>query len=375
MDPNSSTQSEEIAAYLEHYPEPGGPMERIAVRPLPFEIGRSDSAHYTIYSTKVSKRHVTIYLEDGVYRVRDHGSTNGTFVNGDRIAEALLTRGDILHVADKEFSFCLDAAGTLPETGELAQTAPAGQIEVQSLIRGGQHLREMLTHRCVSAAFQPIVVLQSLEAVGYEVLLRGTHSGLSPMPAVLFQLAEQCRLAGDLSRLIRTVAAEDAHQLPPEARIFLNLHPAEMTETGLIESLHQVQEILAGSRQIVVEVSEAAVTDLSAMRAIADQLKQAGIGFAYDDFGAGQARLMELVEVPPDYLKLDIALIRDIDTSPARRGLVQAFARVASSLGIQVIAEGIETQAVADICQEMGCQLGQGYLFGRPQSATALLVD
>ena len=115
-------------AYLEHYPKRAGGLQRFAIDRVPFEIGRSTEADYTIYSSRVSKRHAVILWQDGSYCVRDHGTTNGTFVNGERIEETLLTNGDILHVADKEFRFYLDLTGDQPPdcaTGTNGMARPA----------------------------------------------------------------------------------------------------------------------------------------------------------------------------------------------------------------------------------------------------------
>jgi malonate-semialdehyde dehydrogenase (acetylating)/methylmalonate-semialdehyde dehydrogenase len=100
------------------------------------------------------------------------------------------------------------------------------------------------------------------------------------------------------------------------------------------------------------------------MRIIRERLQELQIGLAYDDFGAGQSRLMELVEVPPDYLKLDMSLVRDIDQSPKRQDLVRALVSFMCDLGIEVIAEGIERVEEADTCRELGCSLGQGFFLG-----------
>ena len=91
-----------------------------------------------------------------------------------------------------------------------------------------------------------------------------------------------------------------------------------------------------------------------------------GLQFAYDDFGAGQARLIELSDIPPDYLKFDRGMIEGIESATPRQEMVSALLRVVRRLGVRVIAEGVETELVAAICQRLGCDLGQGYLFGRP---------
>jgi EAL domain-containing protein (putative c-di-GMP-specific phosphodiesterase class I) len=103
------------------------------------------------------------------------------------------------------------------------------------------------------------------------------------------------------------------------------------------------------------------------MRRLAARLKQIGVPFAYDDFGAGQARLRELAEVPPDFVKFDMGLLHGIDTAPeGRQRMVRELVRLVLDLGSVPLAEGIETEAEAALCREMGFQLVQGYLTGRP---------
>ncbi len=104
------------------------------------------------------------------------------------------------------------------------------------------------------------------------------------------------------------------------------------------------------------------------------QLLELDIELAYDDFGAGQSRLAELAEVPPHYLKLDRSLVGEIDRNENRQKLVRTLCQFALDLGVQIIAEGIERSEEARFFQELGCQLGQGFLYGRPQPMT-LLVD
>ena len=91
---------------------------------------------------------------------------------------------------------------------------------------------------------------------------------------------------------------------------------------------------------------------------------------AYDDFGAGRARLRELAEAPPHYLKFDRSLIRGLDrASQSRRSLVRSLVSLAGDLEIETVAEGLETEAEAEICQELGFDFGQGLLFGAPLEA------
>ena len=241
------------------------------------------------------------------------------------------------------------------------------------LIRSYLFLQDMLEGQKFRAIFQPIVDLSTRRPIGFEALARGTHEQLSANPADLLHLAEQSGLARELSRRFRLVAAQAAAALPAGTRLFFNLHPSELSDANLLESLSTLEKKLAPRYQIVLEVHEDSVTDIPSLRGLSTSLASLGMEFAYDDFGTGQSRLMELAEVSPRFIKLDMGLTRGIDNSQPRQQIVRAIARVAQSLGVQVIAEGIETVAEADACFRLGCTLGQGFLFGRPRPAEALL--
>ncbi len=109
------------------------------------------------------------------------------------------------------------------------------------------------------------------------------------------------------------------------------------------------------------------------MGTLRDRLAAMGVKLAYDDFGTGQARLLELAEAPPDYLKFDRRFVTGIDQAPAsRRRLVASLVAAARELLVQTVAEGVETPAEAEVCERLGFNLAQGYHFGRPASVEAL---
>jgi len=356
-------------AYLERYPEAGGPAERTPVWRLPFIIGRSEGADHTVYSGKVSKEHAVIEVAGGRYQVRDLSSTNGTFVNGERATACFLEDGDIIHLAHVEFCF-RHATPADPTTSEreslLEQTQLIVADQPPSLIRGGELLRELLATESVEMLFQPIVDLRTRTAVAFEALARGTHPELSANPATLLALAEQCDMVVELSRLFARRAVMASARLPAGSKVFVNVHPQELTHPDLLAALTELAALTSPDHPVVLEIAEASVTDVSAMIRNRDAFTSLGLQFAYDDFGAGQARLIELADIPPDYLKFDKTVIGGIEAATPRQEMVSALLRVVRRLGVRVIAEGVETELVAKICQRLGCDLGQGYLFGRP---------
>jgi len=350
--------------YLLRQSEAGKLGERVPVDRFPFRIGRSRDADFTVPSREVSSFHAEIVLADDGYAVRDLGSRNGTFVNGERVVEARLGDGDILHIAQEECRFGVIEEGGFTDEGTLA----APQQAQQQLIREANDLERLFAQRAVTAAFQPIVRLDDGTRLAYETLGR-PGAGIER-----YDVGELFRIAGNrgegarLSRLFREVALGEVTRVPERpVTIFFNLHPHEMADSPELErELLRIAGGIGPGQRAVLEIHESAVTDLRAMDAIRTRLRDLGIGLAYDDFGAGQSRLMELVEVSPDYLKLDMSLVRDLDRNPKRQELVRALVHVMADLGIAVLAEGVEREAEGVVCRELGCTLAQGFFYGRP---------
>jgi EAL domain-containing protein (putative c-di-GMP-specific phosphodiesterase class I) len=157
--------------------------------------------------------------------------------------------------------------------------------------------------------------------------------------------------------------------------LFLNTHPSEISEPGLLDSLSDLRR-RTPDQPITLEIHEAAVVKTARMAELRAALRDHGIGLAYDDFGAGQARLLELAEVPPDLLKFDTRFVRGIDRAPeSKRRLLKSLVDVARDLGVQPVAEGIETGGESAACIDVGFTHAQGYHFGRPAPIECLADD
>ncbi len=351
-------------AFLEHHLDEAEPPARTVVDQLPFRIGRGPTSHLRIYSPRVSKDHAEIVCTNQVYTIRDLGSRNGTFVNGERVRESRLTNGDVIHIAHKELRFGRNTRRRV----RYAETLGGQSVEQQQLILGTRDFQRILAERRVRAVFQPVVQLMERRVIGHEALGRHSLPEAHYNTGKLFSMAAQRGRSADLSRLMRAVALKSASEGKLTGRLFFNVHPDEMSDGQLLGEMeyllrHRPENVLP-----VVEIHESAVTDLSQMRALRLDLHAMGIEVAYDDFGAGRSRLMELAEVPPDVLKLDMSLIQGIEGAPARQELVRALIHVMKDSGVEVLAEGIETRAELEVCRELGCELGQGFLLGRPVS-------
>jgi EAL domain-containing protein (putative c-di-GMP-specific phosphodiesterase class I) len=224
----------------------------------------------------------------------------------------------------------------------------------------------MIEEESVATQYQPIVDLSTGEVVGYEALSRGKHPKLSESPTVLLRMAEQCDLLTEVSELFRRLAIHSSSRLQPHTHLFLNVHAREVASHSFLATLDGLQRDVSTDHPLVFEINEGSIADLQTMATIKQALAERGFGLAYDDFGIGQSRLLELTDVPPDYLKLDISLTQGMQSNRPRREMMSAVLRVVGSLGTRVIAEGIECADVSEMCRETGCHLGQGFFFGHP---------
>jgi EAL domain-containing protein (putative c-di-GMP-specific phosphodiesterase class I) len=220
------------------------------------------------------------------------------------------------------------------------------------------------------AFFQPLVALDRMETVGYEVLGRSRLFGLNE-PQAMFRAAAALNSQGELSRMFRMAGIREGRQLPGSPNLFLNTHPVELTELELLElSLRELRDFRPND-PMTLEIHEAAATEVCRMKRLSAILRDLNFGLAYDDFGAGQARLVELAEARPDYLKFDLKLIQGIEHAPANRvKLLENLVRLACDMGVVPVAEGIECQGEHEICQQIGFALGQGYFYGKAMAAT-----
>jgi PAS domain S-box-containing protein len=206
--------------------------------------------------------------------------------------------------------------------------------------------------------FQPIVDLHTGSVVGYEALSRFTD-GVSP--DARFAAAARAGLGVELEMATLRAALEAAIVLPPNAYLSLNASPALITSWALRAMFDGLV------RPLVLEITEhVAIDDYAALRA---ELSALGprVRLAVDDAGAGYASFRHILELAPSFVKLDIGLIRGINTNPARQALLAGMVYFAVKRKIRLIAEGIETGQELEVVRSLAIHYGQGYLLGRPQ--------
>jgi EAL domain-containing protein (putative c-di-GMP-specific phosphodiesterase class I) len=212
-------------------------------------------------------------------------------------------------------------------------------------------------------AFQPIVSATDRSLFGYEALLRGEEK-LLPHPGAIIAAAERLGRLPVLGARIRAAAAAAMSSAAPGVALFVNLHARDLMDDNLVAPDSPLSAI---ADRVVLEITErTSLDEVPDARAKINELRSMGYRIAIDDLGAGYAGLTSFVALGPEFVKLDMSLIRDADKDPLKRKLIRSMAVLCKDLGIAVVAEGIETAAERDIVVELGCDLLQGYLHARP---------
>lgn len=256
--------------------------------------------------------------------------------------------------------------------------APHMDAQAQFTLSVERRLRHALDHGNLLLHYQPIVELASGRAVGAEALLR-LDDGVEPPvgPGTFVPIAEGCGLVLPLGGWVKREACRQqvAWQAAGMAlTVSVNVSPLQFTRAGFRE---RVRALIATTgidpRRLVIEVTETAVMEnLAEAAAILREVKALGVRIALDDFGTGYSSLGALSALPLDKLKIDQSFVRRIATDHASRAVIDAVIALARSLNLELVAEGIETQAALDYLRERGCRYGQGYFFSRPLAPAAL---
>jgi EAL domain-containing protein (putative c-di-GMP-specific phosphodiesterase class I) len=350
-------------------------LHEVAV--APFRVGRDATNELALAAPGMSRQHaVLVATEDGRLRLTDLGSTNGTYVNRVRLAAArVLEENDVIHFGNAEFRLGLLADSGLSTTqtgGDRTMIAPAGAVLSGHFVPHERQLIELLGGHGLGGAVQPIVRATGGERFALELLGRSSHPELPASPVHLFALAARLGREADLSGAFREHGVRTVAQLAPGSTLFVNTHPEETFDPAFIAALsrlpHEGLDV-----DLVIEVHETAVMEVERMRELAAKLADLKVRFAYDDFGAGQARLNELAEVPAHFVKFDFGLVHGLnEASAAKQKLVADLVRMVKELGSMALAEGVETEAEAEVCRQIGFDLLQGYLTGRPAPLESL---
>ncbi len=221
-------------------------------------------------------------------------------------------------------------------------------------------------HRALASlwmAFHPIVEPRTRWVCGYETLLR-TETPDLPDPNAVLAAAERLGEVHLLGRVVRERVVRSSQLAGQSALFFVNVHPAELLDEQLYAPDAPLSML---AKQVVLEITERTRLDqVPDVRGRVSRLRQLGYRIAVDDLGAGYSALSSIAQLEPEFVKLDISLVRDLDTVPIKQKLVRSLVSLAKEMNAVVVAEGVETAAERDALVDLGCDLLQGFLFARP---------
>ncbi|CAB3751912.1 EAL domain-containing protein [Paraburkholderia humisilvae] len=225
--------------------------------------------------------------------------------------------------------------------------------------------------------YQPVVEMATRKIVAVEALIRWTHPRWGAVnPSVFMAQVERSPLLSRVTRFaLRTAAADIAQRTDIRPlRVAVNIAPMDLQRKDFVADVLAVNNALAPDVTLVLEVTERFLLEKqSRTQAVFDTLKAHGVQFAIDDFGTQHSNLDLLGRFPFDYVKIDGQFVRQVDKGGA--ALIKAIAAVAKHYGMEVIAEGVETEAQHAALREVGVPFAQGYLYQRPVSASELFVE
>jgi EAL domain-containing protein (putative c-di-GMP-specific phosphodiesterase class I)/GGDEF domain-containing protein len=230
-------------------------------------------------------------------------------------------------------------------------------------------LKSTIRDGAVFIEYHPIIVTKTEAIHGYDALARGARRELRS-PEVLFEVAEEANMIWELSRLLRRRAVEGMiNELEEGQFLFLNIDPHDFDDPAF-RSLDPDDLGIKDPSKVVLEITErTAIKDYPRFQEYLAAFREQGFRFAVDDAGSGYAGLGSIANLAPDYIKLDISLISNIDTNFLKQNLVETMVNFADGQGALVIAEGVERQEEFETVKQLGVHFTQGFLFHRPKYA------
>lgn len=243
-----------------------------------------------------------------------------------------------------------------------------------------RELHRIVQGRTLSTFFQPILNLQDQTCLGYEVLNRPPVSSVFPNTEDFYDYIGQTDRVFEFERYCRETslerfeAARRRFRMPGEASgevVFINVHPMVLADTAYRsgETVRLLRRLGLPPERIVFELTEKqAVKDYAGFEGVLSHYRSQGFRIAVDDAGSGYSSLQTIINLKPEFIKLDKSLIRDLHKHEDRRRMVKLLQEFAAGSGTSIIAEGIESCAEAELLKQEGIGYGQGYAIGRPDS-------
>jgi pSer/pThr/pTyr-binding forkhead associated (FHA) protein len=344
-------------------------VERTPIQAVPFTIGRIETVDLQINSSRVSREHAVIVKEQKGYRIRDLGSTNGTFVNGERIDEVPLRDGDLVVIADCEFTFVMPDAGESKRLVTQAMESPAEVKSPRDRVLAVRRLQETLLHRGFRPRLWPVFDLSSGRVVAkladtLEASRRrqGNEWLATPLAACSSSLWQACHLH-------RTLAAEAYVESRNDEMLVVGVDAEEVEHNAtLMPHLSQLRD-LVGEHRLVVSLPASVVANVE-RQPLYTQLQDAGHRVALGEFLGSQSQVAELAAAPPNFLILAEAMARDACGSPRQRRQLASLVEACRDIGTQPIVANLSTREDEDACRELGFTLATSKRAGRSSTTS-----
>ena len=228
---------------------------------------------------------------------------------------------------------------------------------------------EILLDRRIFSVYEPIVDVHTRTVFGYEALARGPEGTELHSPIALFAAAEEHDLVFALDCLCRASGLQGAIDFPAETKLFLNILPTSIHDPDFHADrlIRTLAECELSPSDVVFEISEQeSIDNFTTFRELSDQYRTLGFQFALDDTGSGYAGLEELIELQPEFIKVDRNMVSGVDQDSSRQDVLAALLSVAEKMGARVIGEGLDRIEELTTLKELGIHFGQGWLFGHP---------
>ncbi|MBX6749511.1 MAG: GGDEF domain-containing protein [Micromonosporaceae bacterium] len=239
-------------------------------------------------------------------------------------------------------------------------------------------LRDPVRHHEIAVLYQPQIDLGTGRLAAVEALLRWTHPQWGPIPAdILIESIEPSEIMHELTAHVLGRVAEQMHRWNEQGeplRVSVNVSVQDLHRPDFVAELGRlVDEHGIAPGQLAIEITERMlISDIERVSLVARALAERGLGLSLDDFGTGYASLQQLRQLPLREVKLDRSYISGVVDNPTDRAIVASVHQLARALGVDVVAEGVEDEGIAQALAELPGVIGQGWYFGRPMSAEEL---
>ncbi|MFO0790099.1 MAG: FHA domain-containing protein [Pirellulales bacterium] len=338
---------------LEFFSDGGGEAKRVTIEQFPFRIGRAESADLRIESVQVSREHAEILERNGVWLVRDLGSTNGTQINGKAIREALLADGDILKIAETELTFIGSGASQF----QRMLTQP---IQARKVFNGPQTLPPEVTamRSLVEATLHQVVPIELLAATSLKHNMVEAYFAPSTLPTAIDSIADRPHPVGDRYReLERLRTIEAVNHRTDIQRLFLAVGAADLEiPHRLFATLKHLSGHLPAGLELGITIALPGDAEVAQFENVHHEAQENDLLVAYGDFQGTGAQVLNLKAQLPDYLVLSPSMVRDLTTNrqPLRR--LESLLEACNELAIKPILP-LESGGAAALCQQIGFEL------------------